>query len=198
MRRGGIALLAAAALASGCNSTDPLVLETRLTPEAVPVFYGGGRKHGALVTIPPDDWAELVDLFEPPAGTSHEERVAIAAAVAMLERVAGGQTPAAEDKAKNEKNPDWYGHQDCVDESTNTTLYLKLLEQEGLLHHHIVLDRLRRTVWTAHMHWTAQIRDETDGTRYVVDSWFRDNGEPPYVQEAEAWLRSDPLPDVIE
>lgn len=200
MRAGlGAALaLAVGAAASGCSSHRPLQLESRIAPDAVPMFYGGGHKHGAIVTVSPERWAELCALFEPAPATSRDERVAIAQAVALLERIAGEQTPAGADKAENEKNPDWYGHQDCVDESTNTSIYLTLLQNEGLLRHHVVLERVRRTRWTTHMHWTAQIRDETDGTRYVVDSWFRDNGEPPYVQRAEAWQRSDPLPDVVE
>ena len=185
-------------LAAACSAHAPLELESRITPTAVPVFYGGGRKHGALVSIPPDRWNDLRALFEPAPATSHAERVAIAEAVALLERVTGEQTPAGADKAQNEKNAGWYGHQDCVDESTNTTVYLTLLQQQGLLRHHTVLKRSRRTRWTTHMHWTAQVRDETDGTRYVVDSWFRDNGELPYVQRAENWERSEPLPDVIE
>jgi len=197
--RHGFARVAVAGLfLAGCVNHEPLVLESRIEPEAIPVFYGGGRKHGAIVRLSSDEWTELRTLFEPAAPSSHDERVAIARAVQRLEQIVGAQTPTGADKAQNEKNPDWYGHQDCVDESTNTTIYLQLLQQHELLQHHVVLGRVRRTRWGTHMHWTAQIRDESDGTRYVVDSWFRDNGQPPYVQRAEDWEASAPLPDVIE
>ena len=48
-------------------------------------------------------------------------------------------------------------------------------------------DRQKRNPLIFNVHWAAIIRDTRDDRRYAVDSWFLDNGEPPYVQPLEDW-----------
>ena len=81
--------------------------------------------------------------------------------------------------------------QDCVDEATNTTSYLKVLDHNGLLKHHTVArpfskENLLRGVagWT---HWTAVLVEKANGQRWAVDSWIYANGENPAIVEAEKW-----------
>jgi hypothetical protein len=77
---------------------------------------------------------------------------------------------------------------DCVDESTNTTTYLTMLLKDGLLKWHNVEDRATRGFFIfGWPHTTAVIRDTVTGQLYVVDSWFLDNGQPPYIQKLEDW-----------
>jgi hypothetical protein len=82
---------------------------------------------------------------------------------------------------------------DCIDESTNTYQYLSALEELGLLKWHKVDLKQRRVVWLA-THWTATIREIGSGRRYAVDSWYRDNGELPYIQPIEDWKRKLDFP----
>ena len=74
----------------------------------------------------------------------------------------------------------------CIDESTNTFQYLYALQKRGLFKWHEVAGKKRRIVWLF-THWSALIRDTTENQLYVVDSWYLDNGEPPYIQKLEDW-----------
>ena len=81
--------------------------------------------------------------------------------------------------------------QDCVDEATNTTTYLTVLDQNGLLKYHTITrpmskENLLRGVagWP---HWTAVLVEKGNGQRWAVDSWIYANGENPAIVEAEKW-----------
>ena len=81
--------------------------------------------------------------------------------------------------------------QDCVDEATNTTSYLLVLERNGLMKHHTVgtpfsKENLLRGVagWP---HWTAVLKENASGQKWAVDSWIYANGENPAVVETEKW-----------
>ena len=80
------------------------------------------------------------------------------------------------------------GQLDCISESRNTTTYLRLLEAEGLLQWHTVEERQVRHPLIFNVHWSAVIRERTSGERFAVDSWFLDNGKPPFIQPLEDWL----------
>jgi hypothetical protein len=77
---------------------------------------------------------------------------------------------------------------DCIDESINTTTYLRMLEREQLLRWHTVEDRATRGWFIRGWpHTTAVIRDRKTGELYAVDSWFEDNGEPPHIVPLDKW-----------
>ena len=80
------------------------------------------------------------------------------------------------------------GQLDCIDESTNTTTYLRLLDQAGLLRHHRVVERATRFgLFVGMPHSTAVIEELDSGNRFAVDSWFHDNGQPPHIVRLEDW-----------
>ena len=73
-----------------------------------------------------------------------------------------------------------------LDESLNATRFLTLLETQGLLRYHRVLERAyRRSLVT--QHWAAQIEEVATGRRFVYDTWFKDNGRPPIMVSSERW-----------
>ena len=77
---------------------------------------------------------------------------------------------------------------DCVDEANNSTVYLSMLQNDGLLLWHRVGPRISRGL--SRMlppHFTATIVEDESGARFAVDSWFRDNGEPPYIVSLPDW-----------
>jgi len=124
--------------------------------------------------------------------TPSEERRAIAYAISWMERHTGKITGTSSDRA----GMDFAGsgdpsQQDCVDEATNTTSYLKVLQNNGLLQHHRVSapfakeNYLRGIAgWT---HWTAVLKEKGSKERWAVDSWIYKNGENPAVVEAKKW-----------
>jgi hypothetical protein len=126
------------------------------------------------------------------ADTPHEERRAVAYAVGWMERRTGdvigtsADRPGMDFAASGDPT-----QQDCVDEATNTTTYLKLLEHNGLLKHHTITrpmskENLLRGVagWP---HWTAVLVEKPNGQRWAVDSWIYANGENPAIVETEKW-----------
>jgi hypothetical protein len=123
------------------------------------------------------------------------EREAVRRSIALLEDQVGRLTGTWRDLAKNSAGAGLPGQLDCISESRNTTTYLQLLARDGLLRWHSVEEPVKRTRWLVMVHWTAVIRDRDSGQRYAVDAWFLDNGEPPYIQPLEHWLRGDDFAD---
>ncbi len=91
--------------------------------------------------------------------------------------------------------------EDCVDEATNTTSYLLVLQSNELLKHHTVEipfskgDLLKGTMqgdpikyWP---HWTAVLAEKKSGQKYAVNSWIYENGENPAVVKVEDWYIKD-------
>lgn len=125
-----------------------------------------------------------------------EERRAVAYAIAWFEKTVGDRIGTSVDRP----GMDFFGSGDptqfdCVDEATNTTSYLLVLQDAGLLKHHRVdapfaKENYLRGVagWT---HWTAVLRETETNQRWAVDSWAYENGENPIVAKAEEWYISD-------
>ncbi len=140
------------------------------------------------------DLAAIARLMKKTAKTAspHEERRAVAYAMGLMERTVGSRLGTHRDRP----GMDFWGsgdptQHDCVDEATNTTSYLLVLQHAGLLKHHTVAapfakeNYLRGVAgWT---HWTAVLREIKTGQRWAVDSWAFANGENPAVVKAEEW-----------
>ena len=117
------------------------------------------------------------------------EREAISRIIGLFEIIAGQQTPTWADKGRNENDDGVNGRMDCIDESTNTTAYLRLLENRGWLRYHRVLDREKRAPLLVNDHWAARIIEERTGQEFAVDSWFFDNGRPAFIVPLEEWRK---------
>lgn len=136
------------------------------------------------------------------ADTPAEERRAVAYAVGWMERYIGEIVGTKHDRPGMEFNgPGDPTQQDCVDEATNTTSYLLVLQHNGLLKHHTVGTPFSRgnillgvSNWP---HWAAMLDEKGSGQRWAVDSWIFKNGENPAIVEAEKWYTKDldNLPD---
>lgn len=154
--------------------------------DRIPVCYNFGCNTRETIGITEDEWAQVVNWFHPRAKDASEERKQIQHAIGWLEVVVGRYTPIHRDKGQNRFRDTSFGQMDCIDESINTTTYLKLLERYRLLRFHRVLERAyRRTMWD--QHWAGQIEDIASGERWIVDSWFQDYGVLPYLQQTEQW-----------
>ena len=139
------------------------------------------------------DWDEIKAIFTPASADSAAEKQAIRKAVATMERISGELSGTFRDKGGNYPGYDITRQMDCVDESTNTFQYLVALEQLNLLKWHRVDQKQRRIVWFL-THWSATISEIGSEKRFVVDSWYRDNGELPYIQPLADWLRKSDFP----
>jgi hypothetical protein len=130
------------------------------------------------------------------ADTAAEERRAVAYAIGWIETRVGHAIGTKDDRPGMDfaasGDPT---QQDCVDEATNTTSYMLVLQNHGLLKHHTVgtpfsKDDYTRGVagWT---HWTGVLKETASGQRWAVDSWIYGNGENPAIDEVESWYLED-------
>jgi hypothetical protein len=129
------------------------------------------------------------------AETAAQERQALAVAVGRLLGWAGEQTPVGADRGGNFFDAGIYGKMDCIDHAKTTTRLLEMIERRGLMHYHRVLAPVLRRRFLIFEHNAAQIEqtgggdpaDDGSGARYVVDSWFFDNGQPAVVMPLALW-----------
>jgi len=140
-----------------------------------------------MVTLSNEQWQTVRKLFVPNASPA-EERENIRLAIAILEDTVGHITGTWRDLAGNTAGAGQPGQLDCISESKNTDTYLHLLADDGLLKWHRVGQRQVRHPLIFNTHWTAVIVEQGDGEQYAVDSWFLDNGQPPYIQPLDDWL----------
>jgi hypothetical protein len=161
---------------------------TAPTPEAFSVCFDHTCASVAGVSLTPDEWRAATLPLQQPAATAVAERAAIAESIALLEAIVGRYTGTHRDRGRNLPGIGQAGQLDCIDESTNSTTYLRLLERDGLLRHHRVGKRSTRFgLFIGMPHTTAVIVEAGSERRYAVDSWFLDNGQPPFIAELEHW-----------
>jgi hypothetical protein len=172
---GGLALLGALAI-PGLARADQ-----------VTICYNYGCYAKAQVTYSDRQLDALQQLLAA-AGDARAEREAISVAIGRMYAIAGEQTPVWRDKGGNYADGGENGQMDCIDHSTNTNAFLRLLQAHGWLRFHEVLQPFRRTLFIVAVHWAARIRDRETQQAYVVDSWFFDNGHPAAVLTLEDWL----------
>jgi hypothetical protein len=60
--------------------------------------------------------------------------------------------------------------QDCVDEATNTTSYLMVLDRNGLIRHHAIERPYAKDDLSHWTHWAAVIREAGLRARFAMDS----------------------------
>jgi hypothetical protein len=159
------------------------------TLAAFPHCRGYGCAHVESVHLPNRDWMTISRLF--PAHDADDERKKVARAIGLFEQRVGIRTGTSEDVAGTYTNPGPY-QLDCVDESTNTTVYLTLLQQRGWLKFHDVMapdTRVPYGVGIFVAHRTAVMRDKRTGMRYAVDSWFHDNGIDAEIVPVNVWKK---------
>ena len=163
---------------NGIKSTSPFSFD---------VCHEYGCQRTTRIEPAPHFWEDIAAHFRD-VKSAQDERDAITIAIADFEKFVGKAVGTSADihgtyVAFGE------GQQDCVDESTNTSVYLTLLQKQGLLTFHDVgaVERRDPSVTGRWWHQTATIKERTSGARYAVDSWFEDNGYPAYVIPLKKW-----------
>ena len=182
-------LAAVAALLSGCaGMRHPPVPEDEHIPQRFPVCSGYGCANIDTVSLSAVEWRAVRALFNPRADNPAAERRQIARAIGQLERIVGPKTETEGDKGGTFPGLFESGQMDCIDESTNTTVYLRLLAAENLLRwHEVGADATRGYFLFGWPHTTATMREKNSGDEYAVDSWFFDNGIEPAIVPLKQW-----------
>ncbi len=155
--------------------------------DEVTICYNYGCYARALVDYSEEQLAPLQQQLAA-AGDASAERGAISAVIGRMYAIAGERTPVWRDKGGNYADGGENGKMDCIDHSTNTSAFLRLLQAHGWLRYHGVLEPLMRRRFFFAEHWAARIRERETRRVYIVDSWFFDNGHPAAVMPVEDWL----------
>lgn len=122
--------------------------------------------------------------------TPEGERRAVAYAVGWMERRVGPATGTAGDRASlGFLNAS--GQLDCVDEATNATSYLLVLQNNGLLRHHFVIRPFSKASFFQWPHFAAMMQERVTGKVYAVDSGVGPNGSNPSILLASQWYIND-------
>lgn len=81
------------------------------------------------------------------------------------------------------------GQMDCLDETTNTTSLLLVLQEQGLLTHHEVEYPESRGFFLdgRYPHFTAVITERRTGAAWAVDPWEKAPGQRPDILPLTQW-----------
>ncbi len=140
------------------------------------------------VVLTEENWSAVEALFDPESGAADEERSRIATAIGLLEQFVGRMTGTSGDLGGTFEGFGLPGQLDCIDESTNTTNYLKMMRNRGLLKFHEITDTHTRGYFLyGWPHTAAGLRETASGAIHIVDSWFYDNGEPAVILPLQRW-----------
>lgn len=168
-----------------------------LAGEPVTVCYNYGCLSEAEVLYSDAQLRQVNELLQGASSDAHE-RALLGVVVGLLLGWAGQQSPISADRGGNYDDAGVYGRMDCIDHSTTTTRLLRMLERRGWLRFHRVLEPALRRSFLIFEHYSAQIEElekyVPDGDvprRYVVDSWFFDNGQPAAVVPLDNWLAGE-------
>lgn len=158
--------------------------------EAFEICTGGGCAEINQTFLADDEWKTITALFENPtqATDAQLERQHIAEAIGALEKIVGAKTATSNDRAGTFDNSKYLGQLDCNDEAINSTTYMRLMHQHGLIKLHQIEDMRTRSYFLfGWPHSTAVIHELATGERYAVDSWFYDNGYPATIVPFLVW-----------
>ncbi len=165
--------------------------QTEITPPVPTAFnycHGHGCRNVAPTALTSEEWWEIQWFFDPSAVNAIEERKRLASAVGRFETFVGAKLGTGDDRGGTFEAFGRQGQLDCVDEATNTTTFLRMLEHDGLLKWHAVSEPVSRSILvTGWPHSTATVGEINNGHRYAVDSWILDNGMDASVVPLEVW-----------
>jgi hypothetical protein len=160
-------------------------------PATIRYCHGYGCKIRSPVTFSGSDMVRLRGIVTAGRASAAAERQALGKADQWYERVAGAATGTSKDGPKGTIggafNPDQL---DCIDESTNTTTLLKLIESRGWLKHHKVGKTKARgfLLDLRYPHNTATVIENDNGEAWAIDSWIPANAEFPDIMPVKLWV----------
>lgn len=176
--------------------TSPLPAEYRVHRDGsatLRVCYNWACAVQAEVTFTPRDLAEVrMEMGRCTGQTLYERLQRVRIGIWQMELMAQKYIPElANDLAINDQDQDLDGRTDCIDNSSNTTTFLRVLRDLQDLPGWRIAEAVVRDRLTEDVHWTAVITDEGTGEDWAVDSWYRPHGHLPFVQPLGAWGAGD-------
>lgn len=199
--RVGLALLAATWL-SGCvtgaggfsSYAGSMVAENvdaRPLPGEFHYCHSHNCKDRSRLSLSEDQWKDAIWRLVPMPASAAEERERLSMAAADFERVVARETGTEADVGGSFAGFGKSGQLDCIDESLNMTMFLRLVDGQGLLRYHAPSSPITKgNMFDQWPHYTATMVELATGQRYTLDSWYFDNGQPALVVRNETWRGS--------
>jgi len=158
-------------------------------PAGFYVCHEHGCKEKTRVSLSPQQWGQVRALMSAAPADAAQERARIAQATGLLETLVAPQAGTGRDVGGTFGGIGrGSGQLDCEDEAANTTQYLVMMFEDGLLKFHRPIGRQwRGNFINGWPHTTAVVVEMSSGREWAIDSWFEDNGQPAHVVEAERW-----------
>lgn len=167
--------------------------------DTVTVCSAYGCQHQTPFTFTENDIRQIAIVMDEARSdnSAKAEREAIGQAIAWIERRVGSVTGTDRDRPGLDLLGSGDRHQqDCVDEATNTTSYLMVMERYAMLRHHKVVRPMAKgnMIMGTWVHWGAMVEEKATARKFAIDSFFHGNGEPPVIMAAERWYIDDGAP----
>jgi len=195
--------------------TGPLPSDYRLNRDGsvtLRVCFNWSCSAQQSITFSAGEMRGVKDFLGQCTGTSLHDRIQrLRVGIWQMQLVAQRHIPElTNDREINEFDKNVEGRLDCVDSSSNTMTYLKILADLGQLPGWSVTKPVVRNVMDFYgVHWTAVVTEQGTGKKWSVDSWFRPHGHLPFVMPLADWERDkkawdppfsnqNPYPDSME
>jgi hypothetical protein len=169
--------------------------ETKFDINRLPVCSRYGCSEISDVSLTIEEWEGVRAIFNSPTLSSVDERVLLSLAIGQMEVIVGTKNNTYGDVGGTFKIYLNLSHGksdqlDCIDESANTLLYLRVFAQEKLLRWHEVSGLTSRIGFRAgYPHTAVRIIENESNDEYIIDSWFHANGVPAEVISYKLWKK---------
>lgn len=158
------------------------------TPASFKICYSHDCQDLAEVQLSPDQWERVRAVFSTKPADAATEREYISRAIGVLETMVGPLTGTDKDIGGSFPGMLLENQMDCIDEAVNTLTYLAIMKQDQLISYHdINLPASRGFFLNGWPHIAAVLVDKHTKEKFVVDSWFLDNGQQAFVLSYKKW-----------
>jgi len=162
--------------------------------KSMTVCYGFVCRRREILDFTPGDRNTLAQILAAGRASAVAERAAVQKAVIWFDRRMGPLLGTDKRVAKADfRYFDDKHNYDCWDTTRNTTSLLLVVQQWGLLKHHVVGNPHYRgnALVLQTPHNTAVLVERATKVEWVVDMWPRGYSQPPDVMTVEKWVTED-------
>jgi hypothetical protein len=162
--------------------------------KSMTVCYGFVCRRREILDFTTGDRNALTQILASGRSSAAAERAAVQKAVVWFDRRMGPVIGTDKRVAKADfRYFDDKHNYDCWDTTRNTTSLLLVLQEWGLLKHHVVGDPHYRgnALVLQTPHNTAVLLERSTRIEWVVDMWPRGYTQPPDVMPVTTWVKED-------
>lgn len=179
-----------------CGNVGGINLGKYPDPDASPqkfiMCHGYSCSEQSITFFNDREWKNIQRIFRKKSKTAEAERIKISKAIALMEQYMGAALGTNTDLPKAPLTKKSKFELDCIDETVNTTKYLKFLFDDELLKFHVVGRPAYKgfLINGVYPHNSATIQEIKTKNIFVVDSYIYKNGDEPNIRPLENWLKS--------